>query len=59
MTALSALNLFDLAPNDDDRANSRRSLAAVWWTYDRLEDLRPLLAQPPCDGSAGAQPSST
>lgn len=106
MTALYALNLFDLAANDDYRAYSRRSRTAVeahggqvvalgklagapvstgaeprqamvlvewespeafqgflddpdhadlhplrengterylWWTYDRLEDLRPLL----------------
>jgi len=117
MAALFALNLFDLAPNDDYRAYSRRSRAAVeahggrvvalgklagapvtegtepreamvlvewespaafegflddpghadlhplrengtenylWWTYDRLEDLRPLL-----DGRGPAQPSST
>jgi uncharacterized protein (DUF1330 family) len=107
MTALYALNLFDLAPNQDYREYSKRSRAAVekhrgtvialgklagaqvsdgaqprqamvlvewesreafdgfladpshqdlhplrengtknylWWTYDKLEDLRPLLA---------------
>ncbi|QEC48740.1 DUF1330 domain-containing protein [Baekduia soli] len=113
MAALYALNLFDLAPNDDYRAYARRSAQAVaehhgrvvalgklagartgggvrprqamilvewespeafqgfiddpahadlhplresgttnylWWTYDKLDDLRPLLA------AAGAQP---
>ena len=107
--ALFALNLFDLAPNDDYRAYSRRSVAAVgkhggvpvalgrlagaaegeveprqvmvlvewpsraafdafvadpehhdlhplrehgterylWWLYDSLEDLRPLLRREP------------
>ena len=110
MPALYALNLFDLAPNDDYRAYSRRSRDAVerhggrvvalgklagapvsdgadprqamvlvewespdafqgflddpahadlhplrengtrnylWWTYDRLEDLRPLFSAAP------------
>lgn len=119
MAPLYALNLFDLAPNDDYRAYSRRSRDAVqahggkvvalgkladitlvsgdaeprqamvlvewespeafqgflddpahqdlhplresgtrnylWWAYDKLEDLRPLLGtavQPPPDGAA-------
>ena len=28
MSAIYALNLFDLAPNDDDKAYSKRSVAA-------------------------------
>jgi hypothetical protein len=34
--SLYALNLFDLADNHD-------YLAYLWWAYERLEDLRPLL----------------
>ena len=50
-----ALNLFDLADNDDYKAYSRQSADAVgkhggtrnylWWLYDRLDDLRPLFAR--------------
>lgn len=61
MAPVYALNLFDLAENDDYRAYSKRSRDAVerhggylWWAYDKLEDLRPLLARPTSPGRGEA-----
>jgi hypothetical protein len=36
-----ALNLFDLADLHPLRRNGTRN--HLWWAYERLEDLRPLL----------------
>jgi hypothetical protein len=51
-TPVYALNLFDLADNDDYRSYSRRSVESgtehyLWWAFEQLTDLRSLFARDP------------
>jgi uncharacterized protein (DUF1330 family) len=50
MSAVYALNLFDLAPNDDYRAYSKRSAAAVGAHGGRVVALGKLSADAPSTG---------
>ncbi len=55
MAALYALNLFDLAPNDDYREYSRRSRAAVEAHRGRVVALGKLAGAPVSDGAEPRQ----
>ena len=55
MSAISALNLFDLAPNDDDKAYSKRSVAAVGQHGGTVVALGRLSDSTPSEGGTPRQ----